>query len=75
VNSAKDITQLEAQAKDERERLHLSAEDLRRKIELTKKKINLSTLAQNHFGIASGIAIVVGLTVGYRFSTFFTTNN
>jgi len=75
VNSAKDITELEAQAKDDRERLRLSAEDMRRKIDLTKKKINPSSLARDHFATASGIAIVVGLAVGYRVSTFFATTN
>ena len=71
MNSTIDIGQLEMQAKKERAQLNGSVEDLRRKIHLTKKRMNPSALARDHFAVVSSIAALTALTIGYAFGTMF----
>jgi len=65
VNNFNDIAHLEEQARKEREQLHASAEDLRRKVSLTKEQMQPSNLAREHFGVASCVAALLGLALGY----------
>jgi ElaB/YqjD/DUF883 family membrane-anchored ribosome-binding protein len=71
VNNSNEIEQLEVQARREREQLHASADDLRRKVRLTKEKMNPSTFVRDHIEVASGVAALIGLALGYTFSGLF----
>jgi hypothetical protein len=62
----------ELRALEQRNRIHKTAAELRAKVAVTRKKLDISTNAQEHFVGASIFAVLVGLASGYSAAGLFT---
>jgi hypothetical protein len=60
---------LEVKAAEERRRLHSSVAELRSSI---REAVDLKKNTRQHLGAACGVAILVGLTMGYFFAGILT---
>ena len=60
---------LELKAADERRRLHASVEELRSRL---RDKVDVQKNAREHLATACGVAVLLGLTVGYSVTGMFT---
>jgi hypothetical protein len=74
--SEEPVDKLEMRAREERQRLHARATELKSKIEGTRESLreNLSVEKQSreHFGPAAVIVSVAGLLAGYAVTGMFT---
>jgi hypothetical protein len=70
--SALVLENLQLQALEQRNRLHLKANELRSKLWTTREKLNVKKQAHDHLLAASILAAVVGLSAGYRSGAMFT---
>lgn len=61
--------ELELQAAEQRKRLHNSVAELKFKV---REKMDVKKNVRQYLGVASGIASVVGLVLGYSFAGMFT---
>ena len=60
---------LEVRAADERRRLHDSVDELRSWV---KERLDLKRIARQYVPVASAVAALIGLGVGYSFAGIFT---
>jgi len=66
------VDNLELRALEERNRLHQTATELRRKIAAVREKVDPVNNAREHFMGAAAVVSVIGLAVGYSFAGIFT---
>jgi len=71
MNSPEGLDQLEKQAREEREQLWATAQELRTKLAATREKLNPSTMVRDHFIAASAAAATLGLILGHSFAGLF----
>lgn len=62
---------LELQALEQRSQLHKRADELRTKIETEKEKLSPAHQVRKHFVVASIVASVIGLGLGYGVAGLF----
>ena len=61
--------ELELRAAEQRKRLHNSVEELKYQV---RDKLNVKRNVRQYLGVASGVATVIGLVLGYGFAGMFT---
>ena len=67
MNTGDRLSALEQDAVQQREQLHATAQALRTKVAVMRDKLLPENVVRNHFLVASGVAAIVGLTIGYLF--------
>jgi hypothetical protein len=63
------IVDLEARAAEQRLRLHTSVNELKGRVLQT---LDVKSNVRDNIGLVSGVAAIVGLTLGYNFAGIFT---
>jgi len=66
------LDHLAAQALQQRERLHHTADELKAQVALTREKFDLKRNARQYFSRAAIAVSAVGLIFGYGFAGIFT---